>query len=235
MAAGRSRLISDDLIKVLELVKGSDSIELKLTLPEFSYRSAAAALGADPLEAQIRQVFLRHARPGAQPGGHGRPGAAVQGRGDDSVIKLRPVVPSELPSDLRGSPNLVVEVAVMPGGYGCFASLKSQLPKPAVRARRSARSRCARASTSAGNSRPRPKRPWSSSRRSCKPSAHEPVGRITGACRYLHCYVDHFVDVVTVEQGPTLVSGMFKRQGKLTIQDVQDILAPAVERMKEHR
>ncbi len=50
------------------------------------------------------------------------------------MIKLRPVVPSELPSDLRGSPNLVVEVAVMPGGYGCFASLKSQLPKPAVRA-----------------------------------------------------------------------------------------------------
>ena len=46
--------------------------------------------------------------------------------------------------------------------------------------------------------------------------------------------MDHFVDFVTVEQGPTLVYGMFKRQGKLTIQDEQDILAP-VERMKERQ
>ena len=42
----------------MELVQGADSIELKLTVPETSYRSAAAALGLDPLEAQIRQVFF---------------------------------------------------------------------------------------------------------------------------------------------------------------------------------
>jgi len=135
MATGRSRLISDDLIKVLELVKGSDSIELKLTLPELSYRSAAAALGADPLEAQIRQVFFFDTPDLAlNRAGVVARARRVQGRGDDSVIKLRPVVPSELPSDLRGSPNLVVEVDVMPGGYVCSASLKGQLPKPAVRA-----------------------------------------------------------------------------------------------------
>ncbi|MGH3926321.1 MAG: hypothetical protein ACRDTT_26230 [Pseudonocardiaceae bacterium] len=47
--------------------------------------------------------------------------------------------------------------------------------------------------------------------------------------------MDHFVDIVTVEPGPTLVYGMFKRQGKLTIHDEQDILTPAVERMKEQQ
>ena len=46
--------------------------------------------------------------------------------------------------------------------------------------------------------------------------------------------VSVFIDVVAIEQGPTLLFGMFIHQGELTAQDEQDILAPAVERMKEH-
>jgi hypothetical protein len=46
--------------------------------------------------------------------------------------------------------------------------------------------------------------------------------------------VSVFIDVVAIEQGPTLLYGMFLHQGELTVQDEQDILAPAVERMKEH-
>jgi hypothetical protein len=45
-------------------------------------------------------------------------------RSDVSVVKLRPVVPHELPADVRRSRNLVVEVDAMPGGYVCSASLK---------------------------------------------------------------------------------------------------------------
>ena len=51
----------------------------------------------------------------------------VQRRGDDSVIKLRPIVPGELPSSVRSSKNMVVEVDAMPGGYVCSASLKGTL------------------------------------------------------------------------------------------------------------
>ena len=40
----------------------------------------------------------------------------VQGKGDDSVVKLRPVVAEELPAELRESPSFVVEVDAMPGG-----------------------------------------------------------------------------------------------------------------------
>jgi hypothetical protein len=40
------------------------------------------------------------------------------------VVKLRPVVPADLPAHLRADPEMVVEVDAMPGGYVCSASLK---------------------------------------------------------------------------------------------------------------
>jgi hypothetical protein len=47
-----------ELAKLLALIKGADSVELKLTIPEQHQRSAVAALGMDPLDAQIRQVVF---------------------------------------------------------------------------------------------------------------------------------------------------------------------------------
>ena len=47
----------------------------------------------------------------------------VQGRGDDTVVKLRPVMPEAMPEELRKSPNLVVELDAMPGGFVCSASM----------------------------------------------------------------------------------------------------------------
>src|SRR5207249_10378492 len=45
----------------------------------------------------------------------------------------RPVDPAELSPDLRASPNLVVEVDAMPGGYVCSATLKNTLGTTEVR------------------------------------------------------------------------------------------------------
>ena len=39
-------------------------------------------------------------------------------------MKLRPVVPDELPAELRVDPNFGVEVDAIPGGFVCSASLK---------------------------------------------------------------------------------------------------------------
>ena len=130
-----TKLVSDELLELMELVKGADSIELKLTVPETSYRSAAAALGLDPLEAQIRQVFffdtpeltLNHAGVVAR-------ARRIQGRESDSVVKLRPVVPAELPGRLRRSPNFVVEVDAMPGGYVCSARHRRMMGADRVKA-----------------------------------------------------------------------------------------------------
>jgi hypothetical protein len=119
-------LSDEDLGQLLSLLKGADSVELKLTVPEGHYRSAAAALGMDPLQAQVRQVFFFDT-PELTLNGAGVVVRArrIQGKGGDSVVKLRPVVPDRLPASLRKSPNLVVEVDAMPGGtYVCSASLK---------------------------------------------------------------------------------------------------------------
>jgi hypothetical protein len=57
----------------------------------------------------------------------------VQRKGDDTVVKLRPVVPDELPGELRRSPNFGVEVDAMPGGFVCSGSMKRALKTPEVR------------------------------------------------------------------------------------------------------
>ena len=90
------------LAEMLKLLKGADSIELKLTVPTGEQRSAIAGLGMDPLDAQVRQiVFFDTPDLALNNAGLVVRARRVQGKGDDSVIKLRPVVPDELPSSLR--------------------------------------------------------------------------------------------------------------------------------------
>ena len=85
------------LSELLGLLKGADTVELKLTVPETDHRSAAASLELDPLDSQIRQVVFFDT-PDLTLSRNGLVVRArrVQGKGDDSVVKLRPVVPSEL-------------------------------------------------------------------------------------------------------------------------------------------
>ncbi len=120
-----TELSGDDLAKLLALIGGADSVELKLTLPEGVQRSAIAALGLDPLEAQIRQVFFFDT-PDLVLNASGVAVRArrVQGKTGDTVVKLRPVVPDELPDDVRRSRAVGVEVDAMPRGYVCSASMK---------------------------------------------------------------------------------------------------------------
>jgi hypothetical protein len=128
-----NHLISDELLELRELVKGADSIELKLTVPETGHRSATAALGVDPLEAQIRQVYFFDTPDLAlNAAGVVVRARRIQGKEHDSVVKLRPVKPAELPETLRKLPEFNVEVDALPGGYVCSASLKSTLAPTAV-------------------------------------------------------------------------------------------------------
>ena len=134
-ATRRPRRLTDaQLEEMLALTGHADSVELKLTVPDSERRSTVAALGMDPLDAQIRQVFffdtpdLRLNRQGVVVRAR-----RVQGRGDDTVVKLRPIVPDELPASVRKAKTMVVEVDAMPGGYVCSASFKSALASPQVR------------------------------------------------------------------------------------------------------
>ena len=89
------------------MIETADSVELKVTLPESEHRSAVTALGLDPLQAQIRQVFFFDT-PDLQLQQHGIAVRArrIQGRSGDSVVKLRPIVPNDLPEDIRRSASM---------------------------------------------------------------------------------------------------------------------------------
>jgi hypothetical protein len=121
----RPTFTDDELARLIELIKDSDSVELKLTVPESHQRSTVTAFGMDPLQAQIRQVFFFDTPELAlNEGGVVVRARRIQGKGGDSVIKLRPVVPAELPAALRKSPGFRVEVDALPGGFVCSGSLK---------------------------------------------------------------------------------------------------------------
>jgi hypothetical protein len=128
------QLPDEEFQRLVGLIEGADSLELKLTIPESDQRSAVQALDMDPLDGELRQVYFFDT-PDLSLFEQGVVVRArrVQKKGDDSVVKLRPVVPGELPDSLRKSPNLVVEVDAMPGGFVCSASLKRDLGATPVR------------------------------------------------------------------------------------------------------
>ena len=132
--AGRAQISGTELKRLLDLVRDADSVELKLTLPENARAGTGAALGADPLDAQIRQVFFFDTPDLAL----NAAGVVVrarrrQGEEADTVVKLRPVVPAELPKELRRSKMFNVEVDAMPGGFVCSASLKGTADNSEIR------------------------------------------------------------------------------------------------------
>ena len=113
--------------EVLTLLPGSDTVELKVTVPDVGRRSVIERLGMDVMRAEIRQVVyfdtpdLRLNQQGVVVRAR-----RLQRKTGDSVVKLRPVVPSELADDVRRVPGFGVEVDAMPGGFVCSARLKAK-------------------------------------------------------------------------------------------------------------
>jgi hypothetical protein len=134
--AGPNLLSTEEISKLLALTKQADTVELKLTVPDSGsgYRSTLGSLEIDPLDARLRQVFFFDT-PDLLLNRHGVVARARRSQGavDDSVVKLRPVVPSELPGELRKLPEFGVEVDALPGGYVCSASFKAKLGEAKVR------------------------------------------------------------------------------------------------------
>ena len=123
--SARGMLSPERLVEVLGLMQGADTVELKVTVGEGQRYGTAGALGIDPLEGRIRQVFFFDT-PDLRLDAAGVVIRArrIQGAEADTVVKLRPVDPADIPKELRKEPTFGVEVDAMPGGYVCSASFK---------------------------------------------------------------------------------------------------------------
>ncbi len=127
-------LTDEELADFLALTRGADTVELKLTVQLSDRSRAGAALGVDPLDGQIRQVYFFDT-PDLALNQRGLVVRArrVQKKGDDSIVKLRPIDPKKLSPELRASRSFGVEVDAMPGGYVCSGSMKHTLDPTKVK------------------------------------------------------------------------------------------------------
>ena len=128
-------LTDEQLRELLPLLHGADSTELKLTVPESDRYATVRSLDLDPLEARMRQVFFFDTPDLAlNAAGVVVRARRIQDSAADTVIKLRPVRPDDLPEDLRRDDSFTVEVDAMPGGFVCSASFKGTSNNESVRA-----------------------------------------------------------------------------------------------------
>jgi hypothetical protein len=134
MTNGIRNLSDEDLVRLLDRMRGADSVELKLTIPETERNATVSALGLDPLEAHIRQVFFFDT-PDLELDSAGVVVRArrIQDDDGDTVVKLRPIVPDQIPDDVRRDTAFSIEVDAMPGGYVCSGSFKGTTDNEHVR------------------------------------------------------------------------------------------------------
>jgi len=133
--SGERRPSNADIATLMATMKASDSVELKMTVPITDHGATVAALPIDPVEAQPRQVFFFDTPELAlYEAGVVVRARRIQGGRGDTVVKLRPVVPTELPADLRRSASFNVEVDVLPGMIGvCSGSLRGRTTGQEIR------------------------------------------------------------------------------------------------------
>ena len=128
------RLTDAQLSELMSLLRGSDTVELKLTVPVAQQRAAIDELGLDALDAQIRQVvFFDTPDLALDKAGVVVRARRIQRRSGDSVIKLRPLDPEQVGKDVRRLSGFGVEVDAIPGGFVCSGRLKCDADSDATR------------------------------------------------------------------------------------------------------
>jgi hypothetical protein len=122
------RLPPHKLDRLLALTHQADRVELKLVVPPAAHAATLEALGTDLSRASTRQVYYLDTAD-LQLDRHGVV-ARVRSHGDkpdDAVVKLRPVVPRDLPGRLRRSKRFTVEVDTLPGRFLCSGAMSRRL------------------------------------------------------------------------------------------------------------
>src|SRR4051794_10022176 len=101
-----------DLREMLEKLADVGTVEIKMNVPA-EQRMSLRNLNVDVLKGKMREVvFFDTPDLALFRAGVAIRGRRTQGRDDDTVTKLRPCLPNELPAAFRKSPNLKVEMDV---------------------------------------------------------------------------------------------------------------------------
>ena len=129
---GLASMSRDQLLGMMTELTGVRSVELKVNIPA-DQRMSLRRIGVDPLEGKIREVtFFDTPDLTLFHNGVVVRARRTQNADDDTVVKLRPVKPAELPSKVQASKNLKVEMDITRGSYVVSASLKGRRSPGAV-------------------------------------------------------------------------------------------------------
>ena len=157
-----SAAIPDEkLAELMTLLGGSDTVELKLTVPADQQRAAIRGLGLDPLDAQLRQVvFFDTPDLTLDRAGVVVRARRIQGRAGDSVVKLRPLDPTASIAACGGSTGSASRSTPSPAGSSARGAegrgrLRRRPQGPAGRARHRASSSPRSSARSSRRTRPR--------------------------------------------------------------------------------
>lgn len=119
---------ADRLAGLLQILPDVDAVELKLTVPDTDQRPLLQVLGIDPLAAVMRQVaFLDTADLRLSAAGLVVRVRRTQQKPGDMTVKLRPMLPADVPDGLRVLPGFKVEVDASPAGFTCSCSLTAEV------------------------------------------------------------------------------------------------------------
>src|SRR5690242_21890754 len=98
------RLSGEQLARIIPMLKSVDSVELKVSVAPAFHRATIQGLPIDPVEAQPRQVYFFDTPDLAlDNAGVVVRARRIQGGRGDTVVKLRPVQPDDIPDELRRS------------------------------------------------------------------------------------------------------------------------------------
>lgn len=125
---------ADQLGGLLAILPDVDAVELKLSVPDTDHRSALRSLGIDAMTAEIRQVaFVETPDLRLFDAGLVVRVRRTQRKPGDTTVKLRPMLPADVPEGLRELPGFKVEVDASPQGYTCSCSLTAEVSDKRVK------------------------------------------------------------------------------------------------------
>jgi hypothetical protein len=126
---------AEQLAGLLAALPGVDSIELKLTVPQADQRTVVKGLGIDSIDAVIRQAaFVDDPELRLSAAGVVIRARRTQRKPGDVTVKLRPMLPADVPEELREVAGFKVELDASPAGFTCSASLTSKVSDKKVKA-----------------------------------------------------------------------------------------------------